>query len=155
MSTFSNLSCFPTNKKSTNDSPVSSFIPAKTEEKRRQTSRQIWGSGDTKSTKTYFLRNPNLLCFPARETKKHNRWADRQTADLVYGDTLLGCPRKSNLLSVSLLVCRVFWFFGQQIWLLQVSRISCFSVPESICLSARLSYFFLAGCQNYFCPRGR
>ena len=158
-STFSNLSCFPTNKNSTNDSHVSSFIPAKTEEKRRQTSRQIWGSGDTKSTKTYFLRNPNLLCFPARKNQKTQQMS--RPADSRFGlwghSNRVSQKIKSVVCQSACLSCfLVFWtadltFAGFSFFLF-----FCPGIHLSVCLSV---VFFLAGsregAKNIFCPQGR
>ena len=50
----------------------------------------------------------------------------------------IGCPRKPNLLTVCLLVCRVFWFFCRQIWgrVAQKVCFRAFCVPDhrQICL---------------------
>ncbi len=68
--------------------PFSGGNRAEIKQKKNSTDKQtadltvIW---DTKSTKTDFLSNPKSV---DRKTKKLDRRADRQSADLVFWDTL-------------------------------------------------------------------
>jgi hypothetical protein len=68
--------------------PFSGGNRAEIPQKKNLTDKQtdltvIW---DTKSTKTDFLSDPKSV---DRKTKKLNIQADRQSADLVFWDTLL------------------------------------------------------------------
>jgi hypothetical protein len=70
------------------DMPSSGGNRAEIPQKKTSTDKQtdftvIW---DTKSTKTDFLSIPKSV---NRITKKYDRQADRQIADLVFWDTLL------------------------------------------------------------------